>query len=77
VARNPARLKAAATKAHLKALESFRLSRWIWEILALKPEPFLHEAQKKFGTHASFNSAKGESWCRAERLDALPDAESQ
>jgi hypothetical protein len=34
--------------------------------LKSKPEPFLQEAQKKFGTHASFNRARTEHWCRAE-----------
>ena len=34
--------------------------------LRSKPEPFLQEPQKKFGTHASFNRAGAEHWCRAE-----------
>jgi hypothetical protein len=30
-----------------------------------KPAPFLQNAQKKCGTHASFHRGEGEAWCRA------------
>jgi hypothetical protein len=33
-----------------------------------KPEPFLYEPQKKFGTHAGFNRACRKCWGRAGGL---------
>jgi hypothetical protein len=37
-------------------------------VVGSKPAPFLHEPQKKCGTHAGFDCAEREGWCRAETL---------
>ena len=35
-------------------------------VVRAKPEPFLYEPQKRFGTPASFNRAWTKHWCRAD-----------